>query len=242
MEYFKDDGSDIILEAEYCEIYIPMDYLDNNRFAEDLGTIIRTFGVFELRFFDANGNPSEMKVLNIPTSIDLNVYDSDYINMETSNNDDSYKVKVLKYHKGEKVMRNNVIENSDNCFKFITLLIAGKLPNIIPYNKVLEVWYKNMNINSASLGVPSVVLEILLAAIYRKKGDLSTRFAEVVGKNLDVSLNDYQTASIRKICQYTSTFTGLTFEDIDVMVTTSLNRSRTGQAERESPMEMLLKL
>ena len=59
---------------------------------------------------------------------------------------------------------------------------------------------------------------------------------------MDISQFDYQTASIRQICQYTSTFTALTFEDIDSMITTSLNRSRNKGNEVDSPIERIIKM
>ena len=49
-------------------------------------------------------------------------------------------------------------------------------------------------------------------------------------------------ASIRQICQYTSTFTAVTFEDLDSMVTTSLNRERENIPETESPIEKIIKM
>ena len=47
---------------------------------------------------------------------------------------------------------------------------------------------------------------------------------------------------IREICQYTSTFTAVTYEDIDAMITTSLNRTKTKAPEAYSPVEDIIKL
>ena len=48
-------------------------------------------------------------------------------------------------------------------------------------------------------------------------------------------------ASIREICRYTSTFTAMTFEDIDSMVTSSVNRTRQNIPEPISPVETTIK-
>ena len=53
---------------------------------------------------------------------------------------------------------------------------------------------------------------------------------------------DYIMTNIRTVCQYTSTFTGVTFEDIDTMITASLDRTQSGGEEDYSPSEALLKL
>ena len=64
----------------------------------------------------------------------------------------------------------------------------------------------------------------------------------VAGKDDNVSDYDYKMASIRQICQYSSTFTALTFEDFDSMVTTSLNRTAEHKSEQESPLEKIIKM
>ena len=81
--------------------------------------------------------------------------------------------------------------------------------------------------NSVNLGVPSVIIELILSAAYRYKKDPTKKFSHVIGKDLNVSQFDYTMNNVRQICQYTSTFTALTFEDMDSMVTTSLNRAKT---------------
>jgi hypothetical protein len=116
------------------------------------------------------------------------------------------------------------------------------VPSIVPYEKSLQIWQKNQELNSANLGVPSVIEELILSVMYRDKNDPGTKFSHVIGKDVNVSQYDYVMNNIRQICQYTSTFTALTFEDIDSMITTSLNRTRTNGHEAYSPIESLIKL
>ena len=49
-------------------------------------------------------------------------------------------------------------------------------------------------------------------------------------------------ASIRQICQYNSTFTGIIYEDIDSMITSAINRNRNGKEEGDTPMEKIIKM
>ena len=49
-------------------------------------------------------------------------------------------------------------------------------------------------------------------------------------------------ASIRSVCQYASTFSAITFEDMDSMITASVNRLRDKKEESESPVENLFKM
>lgn len=242
MNYFKSDNKYIYLEAEYAEFYIPKYYFESTGgFAEDLGSIVKALGVFDVGIFES-GKLKEMKVLNIPTWIDLFVTDSEDRNVKLPNEDESTPCKVLKYSKGHKIMNNSVIEDSDNVQSYLNFILKGKIPSIVPYEKSLAIWRKNQTLNNSFLGVPSVIEELILSVSYRDKNDQGTKFSHIIGNDPSVSQYAYKMSNIRQICQYTSTFTALTFEDLDSMVTTSLNRTRTHGNEAVSPIEDLIKL
>ena len=243
MQYFRSDGKYIYLEAEYAEFYIPKFYFeDTAKFAEDAGAIVKALGVFDVGIFE-NGKLKEMKVLNLPTWVDFFVTDSEDREVNLPNDPEgSTMCKVLKYSKNHKIMNSNLIENSSNVESYLNFVIKGKIPAIVPYEKSLQIWRKNQSLNSATLGVPSVIEELILSVAYRYKNDQGKKFAHIIGKNPEISQYDYVMNNIRQICQYTSTFTALTFEDMDAMITTSLNRTRTKGNEAYSPIEDLLKL
>jgi hypothetical protein len=242
MAYFKSDGKYIYLEAEYAEFYIPNYYFDStNKFAEDLGDIVKALGVFDVGIFEG-GKVKEMKVLNLPTWIDLFVVNAEERDVNLPGEEESVPCKVLCYQKGHKIMNSGVVQDSSNVEAYLNFVTKGKVPSIVPYEKSLQIWRKNQSLNNASLGVPSVIEELILSVSYRYKEDPGIKFAHVIGKDPKVSQYDYVMNNIRQICQYTSTFTALTFEDIDSMVTTSLNRTRNHGTEAYSPIESLLKL
>lgn len=240
--YFRSDGSYIYLEADSAEFYIPKSYFETTGgFAEDKGDIIQVLGIFDVGIFK-DGKLLEMKVLNIPTWIDIFAIDSEDRNVSLPSVNEPVLCKVLKYQKGHKIMNAGVVEDSSNVESFLNFIMKGKIPPIVPYEKALQIWMKNQSLNSANLGVPSVIEELVLSVSYRYKKDPGKKFSHVIGKDLNVSQYDYIMNNIRQICQYTSTFTALTFEDIDSMITTSLNRTRTKGEEAFSPLEDLIKL
>ena len=96
--------------------------------------------------------------------------------------------------------------------------------------------------NSVNLGVPSVIFELILSAAYRYKKDPTQKFGLAAANDKNINNFDYVMNNIREICQYTSTFTAMTFEDIDAMITTSLNRTKTHSNETFTPIENLIKL
>ena len=243
MAYFRSDGNFIYLEAEYAEFYIPKYYFDETgKFAQEHGEIIHSIGLFDVGFFKG-GKLEEMKVFNLPTWVDFFVNDVEDKNISLPNDpESSTPCKVLKYQKGHKILSSTVIEDSDNCAAYLNFILQGHVPSIVPYEKSLQIWRKNQDLNSVNLGVPSVILELLLSVSYRDKTNPGTKFAHVIGKDPNTSQYDYVMNNIRQICQYTSTFTGITFEDIDSMITTSLNRTKNKGEESFSPIEQLITL
>lgn len=234
---FRSEGDYIYLDASYCEFYIPMSYFDSSRnFAEDFNDTIKVLGIFNVGIFE-NGKFKELRTLNLPTTITINVYDSEIREIKMSNGETT-QCKVVKYLKNAKIMRSVVFQDDEPVKKYLQFLISGKIPNIIPYSQQLRVWRKNQVLNGIHFGVSSVYLELVLSVVNRNPKKLNEKFSKVAEENGDF---DYKFASIRQICQYNSTFTALTFEDIDSMITTSLNKSRNKVKERESPIEQIIK-
>jgi hypothetical protein len=105
----------------------------------------------------------------------------------------------------------------------------------------IDVWEKNLSESGTSAGVPPEILEMILANCYRDKSNPYRRFALSLNEG-NVSEYDYKMASVREVCQYTSTYAGIIFEDIDSMITTGLNRSTYNKNDQYVPTEMILKL
>lgn len=242
MGYFEIKGNDIILSgAESCEFYIPQEYFENDKYASDYGSYISSLGIFITRFYKG-GKMIEEKTMAIPTWIKLYVYDYETDSADLPGYDQKIPCKILMYIKGAKVMESRIIEDSDNAVKYLKFITQGKIPRTIPYEKTLELWWKNQELNGITLGVPSIILELILSVCYRDKNDPSKKFSSIIGKDLSVSQYDYLMMSIRQICQYASTFTALTFEDFDAMITSSLNKAREKKEEMESPVEKVIKM
>lgn len=243
MGFFRTDKSFIYLDnCDTCEFYIPQFYFNEKpTFASYNGTDINVLGVFDVSFFDANGKVIESHVLNIPNMIDIHVYESEDRDVLLPSEDSPVPCKVITYHKGAKIMLSTIIEDASNVMNYLSFIIKGKVPKSVPYSKSLEIWRKNIELNSSSLGVPSTILEMLLAVCYRDKNNTNNKFAYVAG-DANVSDYDYVMNSIREICENSSTYVAITFEDIDRMITSSLNKTNHKVKEDEAPTEILLKL
>lgn len=232
-------GKDDVIVNDLFEIYIPLDYFDAG-LVEDLGNMVNLFGLVPVGIYE-KGKFANFDTLNIPTWHKYNIFGTEVRTIDIPGIGET-KCKVLKYKNGHQLCNINLLEDGDNAQMFLKQITYGKVPSTIPYDKVLGVWQKNQRLNGVNFGVPSITQEVVLSCCYRYKKDPAKKFAEIYGRNPNIDLFDYEMAGIRRICQVTSTFTGITFESFDDTVTMSLNRARDNKKETDSPLESLFKL
>ena len=243
MDYFKSDGTYIYLAAPLAEFYIPMYYFDESEggFAVNNGSTISTMGLFNVSIKNDKGDSIKDGIFNVPTNITLYVQEKEVRNVDLPGTG-SENCLVLTYYKNSKIMPVDMVKDSENVSEYFSLITKGKIPQNVPYDKAITIWIKNQSLNGAYLGVSSALLEMILSVLYRDKNDLSKKFATVAGKTPNISMHDYTMSNIRTVCQYTSTFNSITFEDIDTMITASLDRTQSNADEDHTPSEALLKL
>lgn len=236
----KIEKSKIVVTCPYMEVYIPMKYFENG-FAEDFGSTINTLGVINARAFDAQDKPGKLELLNFPTKINLFPNSTENKSLTLIKEAGEQKYKLCKFFKGDILCNAVAVSDSGSSESFVNTILRGNLPNTIPYKEVKKIWDDNLNINKVNLNVPSVIKEILLMASYRNKTAKEEEFSRVIGANPNTSQFGYETANMREICARTSTFTAITFEDLDTMIAISLNRNKYGKDEVESPIEKIIK-
>lgn len=235
------DGKNIILEDSYMELYIPEYFFSPSyKFAEDLGDKYNLFGIVNVGIF-SNGKLSYIDTLNCPANLMINVFEMEY--REVVLPDGKTPCRVVKYYKKNKLFKNFIVKDSTNAQLFLRSITYGKLPSSIPYSHSAQFWDKNQSMNDVSFGVPSIIEEVVLRVMYRNPANLSQTYAQIAGlPNSKVGDYGYKMVSVRTVCQYASTFSAITFEDFDAMVTTSVNREREHKSEVDSPVENLFKM
>lgn len=241
-KYFYSDKQFIYLEYPCCEFYIPEYFFEEkSKYATDKGAIITTIGLFNVGFFDENGNKKETRTLNIPTWIDLFIYESRNETIEIPG-EGLTKCKIITYYKGNKITNATFIADTSNVKAYFDFVANARVPKSIPYKESIRIFEKNQSLNNMTLGVPSVILELILSVFYRDKNDLNNKFSVAITKGDNTTEYDYKMLNTRNVCKYASTFVGITFEDIENMITSSLNRTMNKVKEPESPTEFIIKL
>lgn len=241
--FLKDDGENIIFTGNYMEMYIPEVYFEG-RLAEDYGSSLSVFGLCNVRVFSDTGKPFKLETFNVPSMITIHPSETERkeLQLVDGNEMDVQPYRVAKFYKGNVLMKNSIPQDASNVELFLDVLFRGKIPKTIPYSQVLQIWQKNLELNGVKLGVTATILEIIISEIYRNSKKPEETFAKVIGKDPTVSEYAYRTANIREICARNSTFAALTFEDMDAMITTSLNINKYNKQESDSPIEKIIKM
>ena len=240
----KDDS--MIFTKDYMEVYIPQ-----NLFKKDLneiyGDIVHVMGIFNFRVGNKDGEidkNSKVYTFNFPSMFNTKPSSIEEKEMKLVTNSPTTKYYVLKYYKNDKMMvSTEIIQDISNLKVFINLLLAGTIPPTIEYESILKMFYKCMEINNETANVTGLVLSIIVSEICRFKKDETIPFRRIIGNNkYNVSQLDYKMCNYRQVCANTSTFTAITFEDIDTMLAYSINRKRYNKKSIKSPNEELLEV
>jgi len=225
-----------IYAKEYLEIYIPEDYF-NDKFAVNRGTSIETIGILYIRAFP-DGKGDLIKLLNIPTAIDVMLYDSSDDEIKVHGR--TIKVMVLKYLKDSYVLHQTIQKGREVAGIFLNSLLMGKLPSTLEYSKIIDIWWKNLELSDVSFKVPSKIFEMIIANIYRNPNNTKERFGQYYGRQTNPNGYNYKTGNVRDVVEELSTFSGMVFEDINRMITTGINNSIEGTEENVSPLEKII--
>lgn len=221
---------------DYIEIYIPMDYFKGN-FAVNKGSLIETIGLLYIRSYP-DGVEGPVRLLNIPAIIDIIVYD--FQEEEIKIQGKSIQVMTLKYLKDSYVFHQSIQKGREVAETFLDSMLMGKLPKTLNYAKIIDIWWKNLEISGVSFRVPSKIYEMIIANIYRNPNDSKQRFGEYYGRQASPNGYNYKTGSVREVVAGLSTFSGMVYEDMSRMITAGINNSLDEIEEPVSPLEKVI--
>lgn len=227
---YAKDGK--LCAAQTIDICVPLEYEPVNQ-----GVTLETFGLLFIRPVD-NGNPGELKLMMIPTTINMNIYDTEEQTITIHGK--SIKCLVCHYLKDLPILPQFVVKSREKAEEFLRLVLNGKVPKVIDYAILADTWWRNLEISGISFKVPSKIYELILATIYRDPSNLKRRFGEVYGKQPVPDGFHYTTDNVRGIVANLSTFSGFIYEDYGRMITSGVNNSLEGIEEQVSPLEKII--
>lgn len=261
MNEFIKDGDFIYVNAPYMEAYIPEELFSKDgekesAIAYEYGEGYRLIGEFMVRVFN---NPpdaytddqlaslrekTKLRTFVYPNMITTFPSDTEKLKLSLSNNPEAEPeaYRVFKYERGDIMMESRIRKDISNCEKYFDILCKGKIPESIPYADQIELMEKNYAINDLGFGVPGVTREAIIATLCRSKEDPKIPFRMIAGKSDSYDPNGYMMLNMRQVTAYTNVMTSLTFEDQGSMLASSINISRSGKKQTETPFEKILSM
>lgn len=252
-EFIKKDGK-IIVNVDLLRAYIPIDLFGDDRLSIDIvhsavassfGDGFKLVGIFNIRY--ANGDNADklidsapLKTFMYPNMIETYPSSSFDTTIALKKGDELERYRVFEYNRGDIMMDAKIKKDIDNCTKFLDLINKGKIPNTVKYEDVYTAWVKNVEINDFDPKVTYMVMQYIIATLYKRKSNIDQQFRFEYGK--DMSSNDYYTTNIRGSVASSSVFANQTFEHMGRMLGNAVNITRRGLDQEPSPIEKVLYL
>lgn len=252
-EFIKKDGK-IIVNVDLMRAYIPESLFDDERVSKDVihsavastfGDGFKVVGVFNIRY--ANGSDAAKKIDSAPLKTfmypnTIETYPSNAFSEKIAFNkeDDPENYRVLEYTRGDIMMDAKIKKDADNCVKFLDMINKGKIPSTVRYEDVYHAWVKNVEINEFNPKVTYVVMQYIIATLYKRRANIEQQFRFEYGKNMNS--NNYYTTNIRGSVASSSVFANQTFEHMGRMLGNAINITRRELDQESSPIEKVLYL
>ena len=243
----KDDK--IYVNVPYAEGYIPQslfnpDLETKSSIAVRYGEGFKLVGIFNMRFYDSDEEPRDSKPLrtfNYPNMIMTYPSESSIATLKLSEFSDAEPYIIMKYYMGDVIMDAEEVQAVANCTKLLNMITKGKIPNTIPYDKLVEIWHNNFTINNFNPRVPSLVLQMIWAEMCRDPDDITKPFRMKYGLG-NADTTHYTETNMNNVSAASSVFSALSFERIKEKLASSVNMTRNGTEQMRSPVEEVLSM
>jgi hypothetical protein len=234
----KVEGDKAVFRGYKMEVYIPISYFESES-AYIMSNTVVTLGIFIVKTYSSETSSGATGRFLLPFTINTIPDKMENVTAELYGSTDNYK--KLTYYNGDVFIDNvNAIAKLKNLVDFIGMIHSGKVPKFIDYKDVAKIEMDLMELNSSSLGVNFIILHLIISEIYRQKNDITKpfRFSYKADK---VNELDYMPINLVDIPRVSSTFTALSFQDMDFAIISSVNKYRNNVADVESPVEKVIK-
>ena len=221
-EYFRTEGTKILLNTARCEIYVPNYYFEA-KLAQQDGELFDLFFIVKYRLIHKetdNVTKLPLHDFMIPTMILTKPDEVEKAELDLYGTMEKFTV-FIYYKGGEIIYNTNIVKNSSSVERYVNLLNDGKIR--VPYTKVNEVTNKVQKIHDVKLNVPQYIQQVVISEVYRDKNDFS-KPARLVASSKDKDNSKLRGLNMRENSAFTSTFAGVGFEDIKSMLTVADNR------------------
>ena len=236
MPFASEEGDSIVVTWDQIDVLIPDSYFTTPPLAEDLGGSVEVLCFVDIRAYEKEGSKPRLFGVRLPARIKLR-----YIDQSTETDDDGDTVHVFTSRAGDILVDNvNIVQSSDNVSSLFRVLAGARITGV-SYVDLASLFIDGAKLNGAGTGVTRSVLEAAISEMARwtKDPSIPLRIPLAAGKATE---NDFRFVKLKDLPRLNSVFTGIGFEDIQLAVQSAVRKTMSGEKQRSSPMEDLIKL
>lgn len=237
---FKMKGDSILVNAPVLEVYLPEDYASTGLYSV-IGTNAKWFAIANFKVFKTEAQLEHRDTvpthpLGIASYILSKPSETDIDNVMFVKDGVERKCIILRFFVGDVFcVDRNLIKSADNVATLMNRLESGKLDNIPP-RIVKDIIKLAEDVNGVNLVLPDSHIDALVAERYRDPENYSRKLRFASGEsNKVVSVNPREDAMM------STTFQGITFENINSAIIVACNRKNAGIKDEETIMEKIIR-
>lgn len=233
----------VTLTKGRLDVFIYERYLGNLSVIS--GNEVHSIGLLPYRWFSKwdDTTPAKTGTLKFPANVTFHPTDiSPDQTVKVYPESDEKKYVVISFFEKDKCWSPMLIKSMDAPMGFTEALLAAKLDTNIPYNILSPYWQTIGEKNGMNLGVPGPTMDMVVRHICRYKKDSSMIYAKALEKYPNLGQVSYQFMSSRDLCAVSGVFPAISFEDMNAMIDSSINMSKSGKEQNHSPVEDIIYL
>ena len=236
MPFAREEGNSVVAVWDRVEFLIPESYFAEPPLAEDLGGSVEVLCFVDVRAYEKEGSKPRLFGIRLPARVRVR-----YSSADVETDEDGDKVRVFSSGAGDILIDDvNVVQSSDNVSGLFRVLAGARITGV-SYEDLASLFIDGAKLNGAGTGVTRSVLEAAISEMARWSKDTSVplRVPLIAGK---ATQEDFRFVKLKDLPRLNSVFTGIGFEDIQLAVQSGVRKTMSGEPQRPSPMEELIKL
>lgn len=210
------------------KMFIPRLFNEFSGFIRE-SSFVSCIGIFPVKFYDKNEKELMSTMLTIPVVTSFNVYD------DIQEDPEHY---IITYEPDSEICTLAIQKSLVNVEYAINQIFLYSHSPQLPYNMMLEMLARCMEINSIDLTGAYIIYELMARVLCRHGND---PFAYVYGKNKDVDQFSYTKLPFKDAVQLSGVLQGMLFQDVSKSMTRGLAMTLNGIKEEETPLEKIIK-
>jgi hypothetical protein len=235
LPFAREEGDRLVTSWARVEVMVPDSFFQDPPLADDLGGRVETLAFVDVRAREREGDPPRYFALRLPARMQFS-----YSSSADEYDGEGDKLRVFTSVAGEIFVADvNVVQSSDSVSEIFRALAGARISGA-GYTDLAQLFIEGAKINGTGTGVTRSLMEALVSEMARWTSDptVPLRIPLVAGR---ATAEDFRFAKLKELPRLNSVFTGIGFEDIQLSVQAAVRKSMSGEAQRTSPMEDLVR-